>query len=84
MTDLQALTRLSMCGTEVEARFAFSYKVNLGSPGGTIGDDTRFDRGGSQLLLLGTTPPVGMAQDQLDIVRDGVPSKLSVRLGGLE
>jgi len=84
MTDLQAFTRLGMGSAKVEACFTLGHKVDARVPNRGVGDDARSNRSDSQLRLLWATPPVGMAQHQLDIVRDGVPSEFSIRLGGYE
>ena len=80
MTDLQVFTRLRFGSTKAETCFAFSHKVDLRMPGRGVGGNPRFDRGGSQLRLLWTSPSVWMGQHQLNVVCNGVPFTSSIRL----
>ena len=80
VTNLQVFTCLGLGSTEAETCFAFGHKVDARMPSGGVGDNARFDRGGSQLRLLWASPSVWMGQHQLNGFGDGIPSKFSVRL----
>ena len=80
VTNLEVFTRLGMGSAKAETCFTLGNKVDGSVTNRGVGHNARFDCGGSQLSLLWASPSVGMGQNQLDGVRNRVPSKFSVWL----
>ena len=82
MPNLQVFTGLSVGSAEVETRLPFRHEVDPAVSLWGVGDDTRFDGGGTELALLRSAPSIGMGQHKLNAARYRVPSVFSVVVGG--
>ena len=79
--NLQISARSGVSNAEVETCFPFRHEMDSGTPLLGVGHDLRLDGGSSKLVLLRTTPPIGMGQHELNVVRNRVPAIFSDLIG---
>ena len=79
--NLQICARVSVGSAEVEICFSFGQEMDSITPFLDVGNDLRFGGGSSELGLVRSTPPIGMDQHELNVVRHRIPTVLSVLIG---